>query len=280
MKTKCDSDFHYLANLRFGSDGIVRWLKFWSLNRPKGANTFEMNLSDNSHGDEYEKQRIEEQTKITEKQLTDEIERLIRESDEKAKKLQIEKDIAEKNIHDEKLRRVAKINQPGFLISKDNQCKLWDANPQEGETVTWSGNCKNGFADGQGVAEWRYTLNKVDNYEREEGKFIEGEITSGNVRKLYRNGNIYEGGYLDHKAQGYGKFTRGDGKIIYEGMFSNGVPDGKGLLTKNDLYIESQEVLAREGCVWKFSGYDYNLVWYIGLDLSEAKCRLNYRPTN
>ena len=43
----------------------------------------------------------------------------------------------------------------GDWITASNQnCKIWNPEPQPNESVTWSGGCKNGFASGKGVLKW------------------------------------------------------------------------------------------------------------------------------
>lgn len=50
-------------------------------------------------------------------------------------------------------------NAEGNWITDQNGCKHWNSNPQAGETITWSGECKDGYASGQGTMQW-YTSGK------------------------------------------------------------------------------------------------------------------------
>ena len=39
-------------------------------------------------------------------------------------------------------------------IADSHGCKVANTFPRPGETITWSGKCKEGFADGDGVLQW------------------------------------------------------------------------------------------------------------------------------
>jgi hypothetical protein len=39
-------------------------------------------------------------------------------------------------------------------IADANGCRVWDPNPKPNETVTWTGPCVDGFAEGQGIVQW------------------------------------------------------------------------------------------------------------------------------
>jgi hypothetical protein len=44
---------------------------------------------------------------------------------------------------------------PADWITATNQpCKIWNPEPQPNESVTWSGECKDGYASGEGVLRW------------------------------------------------------------------------------------------------------------------------------
>ena len=40
-------------------------------------------------------------------------------------------------------------DKPGFLMDKASGCKVWTSDMTD-RTVQWTGNCKEGFANGQG----------------------------------------------------------------------------------------------------------------------------------
>ena len=41
----------------------------------------------------------------------------------------------------------------GYIADK-NGCKIANPSPKPSETVAWSGGCKDGFADGNGIMQW------------------------------------------------------------------------------------------------------------------------------
>jgi len=42
---------------------------------------------------------------------------------------------------------------PGWIAAQGSPCRLWNPCPQREETITWSGACVSGVADGRGVAQ-------------------------------------------------------------------------------------------------------------------------------
>lgn len=41
-----------------------------------------------------------------------------------------------------------------WVKDQSSQCQLWNSYPKPNESVIWSGACKDGYADGLGIAEW------------------------------------------------------------------------------------------------------------------------------
>ncbi len=76
---------------------------------------------------------------------------------------------------------------PRWIADAKTGCKVWDPAPQAGESISWSGPCKEGFADGEGTLQW----------------FNHG-----------RPGDRYEGGYAHGKRNGYGVVTYANGKTV------------------------------------------------------------------
>src|SRR5215471_4933150 len=66
---------------------------------------------------------------------------------------------------------------PDWITATNQPCKIWNPEPQPNESVTWSGDCKDGYATGQGVLKW--TENGKPDVE-------------------------YEGGYANGKRNGHG----------------------------------------------------------------------------
>ena len=43
----------------------------------------------------------------------------------------------------------------GDWAAVSDRCKVWNPYPAGGETIRWTGACKDGFADGRGTLEWQ-----------------------------------------------------------------------------------------------------------------------------
>jgi hypothetical protein len=132
-----------------------------------------------------------------------------------------------------------------------NGCKVYDPNPQPDETVTWSGRCLDGYADGPGVVQWLLAGKPGSRFEgmlvrgksegqgsevfqngaRFDGTFHEGERTGKGI-STFPNGDRYEGDWLHDKHTGHGVQTRANGDR-YEGEFADGKWSGKGTFTSS-----------------------------------------------
>lgn len=44
--------------------------------------------------------------------------------------------------------------KPDWITTTNQPCKVWNPEPQPDESVTWSGDCKDGFATGKGILRW------------------------------------------------------------------------------------------------------------------------------
>ncbi len=157
---------------------------------------------------------------------------------------------------------------PGWLADANTRCKVWDAYRMPNESVTWSGACQNGTAQGQGVLKWFRDGGFV---ERSEGFFVDGKMSGKGVEAetngIYYEGNFkdgertgsgvfvledgsrYEGDFVAGKLSGWGVFTRANGNR-YEGNWFNGKPVGHGTATwaNGDRYEGSFVNGARNGC--------------------------------
>jgi len=102
-------------------------------------------------------------------------------------------------------------------------CRIWDPHPQPKQSITWSGRCADGLAEGQGKLQW---FKEGVPFETDEGAWHLGR-QSGNGSQTWPLGS-YRGGLRDGEPDGHGVLTSGDAR--YEGEFSNGRPDGAGTL--------------------------------------------------
>jgi hypothetical protein len=111
-----------------------------------------------------------------------------------------------------------------WIADAKTGCKIWNPHPVAGETASWNGPCKDGFAEGQGALDW---LKAGASYERDEGVWRGGRQT-GEGTQTWPAGN-YKGELADGLPQGRGILIFGSSR--YEGAFLNGKPNGIGVLT-------------------------------------------------
>ena len=114
--------------------------------------------------------------------------------------------------------------EDGYIVDK-NGCKIANPSPKPKESVTWSGGCKDGYADGRGVMQWYDDSKPGSLYE---GKLVRGAL-SGQGKLTLPDGTTYEGGWLDGKQSGTGVLTASDGGT-YSGEWKHGEPDGPGVM--------------------------------------------------
>lgn len=132
-----------------------------------------------------------------------------------------------------------------FFIG-DTNCRVFNPHPQPDEKVTWTGECKDGYADGNGILEW-YVQGKF--HSRYEGRMEKGRAHGSGVYSFSSNAR-YEGGFKNGKRDGKGVMINPDGIKIaaafadddvigeveatfpkgswYRGGWKNGKPEGKG----------------------------------------------------
>ena len=127
---------------------------------------------------------------------------------------------------------------PGWIADPGTGCKVWNPAPEPNESVTWSGPCVKGFADGLGVEQW-YKNGKAGI--RVEAVFSHGSST-GVVTISYPNGMQYIGKLNGPKVgpSGIGAlvFPNGD---RYNGAFTRGLPIGTGSWVLNSNLIELED---------------------------------------
>jgi hypothetical protein len=107
-------------------------------------------------------------------------------------------------------------------ITDSKGCKIANPFPQPGESVTWSGACKDGRADGEGLMQWFIDGKAIDKYEGTlKDGWAEGKGT------LEREGGRYSGDWKHSMQDGSGRFDAPDGSW-YEGEWKEGQPHGSG----------------------------------------------------
>lgn len=103
------------------------------------------------------------------------------------------------------------------LVQATNvSCKVGRANVKPGESVTWQGMCKDGLAEGTGVARWSFAGKPTLVYE---GAFVRGLI-EGKGKMSGADGDRYEGDFKGAVRDGFGRYSTTAG-VQYEGLYRN-----------------------------------------------------------
>jgi hypothetical protein len=126
-----------------------------------------------------------------------------------------------------------------WVADAKSGCQVWNPNPQLEETVTWSGSCAAGRAQGHGTAQW---VKGGTTSETDEGEWRDGRQI-GKGTQSWATGR-YEGELADSEPNGHGLLVMQ--KLRYEGDFRNGKPNGTGTMTAGG---ESVQGLWKDGCL-------------------------------
>ena len=135
-----------------------------------------------------------------------------------------------------------------WIVADNQLCQLFFPGLPADSTVSWTGECVDGKAHGEGridargswgygtsvgtVREGRRHGRGVTTYadgSRYEGDFVDGK-EHGRGAMTWANGNRYEGDFVDGERAGRGVFTWADGGR-YEGDFVDGERTGHGAIT-------------------------------------------------
>ncbi len=111
-----------------------------------------------------------------------------------------------------------------FVADIRSGCKVWDPHPQPGESVSWSGDCVSGFAQGDGTVVWSRFGSP---FEKDEGRWDQGR-QSGRGSQDWGSGR-YEGELSEGEPSGNGVMMLKTSR--YEGNFLKGRPNGDGTAT-------------------------------------------------
>lgn len=144
-----------------------------------------------------------------------------------------------------------------------NDCAIFDASLRDGDTIVWSGDCRDGLGDGAGTVRFLRAGIEIEAFT---GTFAKGVAQDGDVTVHWGNGWTYAGGmahgefdgqgtltnssqdmfqgaWKDGKLNGHGTFRRADGET-YTGDWKDDLPDGHGVLTRADGSKAEGEFLA------------------------------------
>ena len=132
-------------------------------------------------------------------------------------------------------------------IAQRSGCYVWNPGLQPGATVTWTGQCAGGFAQGAGTLTWVSEGNQQTNTGRlqngrrtghwvlrfadggvQEGPFVDGERNGRWVIRL-ADGGVREGPFVDGERTGHWVLSWADGEV-QEGPFVDGEKNGRWIL--------------------------------------------------
>jgi hypothetical protein len=122
---------------------------------------------------------------------------------------------------------IASIDHPGWTVDAQNGCWIWNPNPQQEETVRWTGLCAEGPAQGEGVLAWTYTREGQRGDERYVGTMARGRM-HGIGTYLESTGEVYQGEFQDGREQGRGLRIFPTGR--YDGEWRQGRRHGRGVM--------------------------------------------------
>jgi hypothetical protein len=87
----------------------------------------------------------------------------------------------------------AQNSKPDWIADKGNGCRLWNPSPQPSESVSWSGGCNNGLAEGTGTVLWYSSGRLVGQIDAT----YRGGHPGGKFVFAKTDGSIFDGTYTD-----------------------------------------------------------------------------------
>lgn len=116
-----------------------------------------------------------------------------------------------------------------WMVSTDSGCKIYNPEPQPNESVTWSGDCMDGYAHGYGKLQWYVHNEPQSSYM---GDYQQGHA-HGKGTVIYTDGDEYVGDWKDSKRHGKGIMNYTDG-MKYTGEWQDDKKHGNGTITFDD----------------------------------------------
>ena len=111
-------------------------------------------------------------------------------------------------------------------IENNPGCYIWNSYLGRDQTVTWTGGCAGGLANGAGSRTWSYTGDDGEpTSESGTGELRDGKA-NGRWTLRFASGNVFEGPYVDGKANGRWTLRFASGNVS-EGPFVDGERHGR-----------------------------------------------------
>lgn len=126
-----------------------------------------------------------------------------------------------------------------WITDQSTGCKVWDEFPEPGKSISWSGKCEGGMANGQEILKLYHAKSGI----RKENALLEVTLKSGNIEGKgtanFSTGNKYVGTFKSGRPDRgvlTGIFENGN---RYDGEIVNGKKEGKGTMTwtNGDKYV-------------------------------------------
>lgn len=118
--------------------------------------------------------------------------------------------------------------EPDSVVAfTDKGCKLIDYYFEDSLTYLWSGECKSGWIEGDGLL---IKIRKGKKYSTTSARFERGISQGKGIFKLHQTNERYEGIYVDGQIRGIGKYWNDNGDY-YQGQIINFILHGNGKMT-------------------------------------------------
>src|SRR5215469_7225529 len=108
-------------------------------------------------------------------------------------------------------------SDPHWLRDGRTGCWAYDSNAGVSDSISWSGGCPFGRADGHGTLTF-YDRGRI--FEQLSGRFDAGMLEDGRVSITWADGSHYDGEEKNGQFNGYGVLTNADG-TRYDGLWRN-----------------------------------------------------------
>lgn len=106
------------------------------------------------------------------------------------------------------------------------ECYVWRRSLKQDESVTWTGSCTGGRADGRGVLKWAWKGTPFRVVEVEGKGLLRSGRMEGRWIERFSRGTVWEGLYLEGKRHGHW-VERYVGGAVHEGPYLEGKKHGR-----------------------------------------------------
>ena len=106
------------------------------------------------------------------------------------------------------------------------ECYVWRQSLKQDESMTWTGSCTDGRADGRGVLKWAWKGTPFRVVEVEGTGLLRSGRMEGRWIERFSRGTVWEGLYLEGKRHGHW-VERYVGGAVHEGPYLEGKKHGR-----------------------------------------------------